>query len=104
MRLYGDLLFIKAATSALQIIQPPYVRPHQQFMPVTTVPDITTNTLQDRRPKDSLDTFELNFNIQNALEEIIIAPTTRASTPISPVTQSRRVNEISQSQTPEEDK
>ena len=72
--------------------------PYLQFMPVAAVPDNTTNTQQDRRPKDVLDTFELNFDIQKTFEDTIIAPTTRASAPLSPVTPSRRVNEPSQTQ------
>ena len=72
--------------------------PYLQFMPVVDVPDIMTNTQQDRRPKDVLDTFELNFDIQKTFEDTIIAPTTRASAPLSPVTPSRRVNEPSQTQ------
>merc|ERR1712127_321959 len=32
--------------------------PYLQFMPVAAVPDVTTKTQQNRRPKDSLNTYE----------------------------------------------
>ena len=65
------------AEASLQLMDP-----YLQFMPVAAVPDVTTKTQQNRRPKDSLNTYELNLNIQNTLVEV---STTRAPAPTPPI-------------------
>ena len=64
--------------------------PYLQFMPVPAVPSPSTDTQAPRQPKDSLNSFDINLNLPNTVEEATTkVPTTR--TPISriPIAASR---------------
>ena len=53
--------------------------PYLQFMPVPAVPDAVTDKQAPRRPKESLNTFDLDLNLPNTVE---VRSTSRPSTTI----------------------